>query len=150
DPALSAAAGAAVGVAAVESAKAGGSASGAGVQYRGFVHDQYELAELLGRDHHELSDPDGGSGVSQLDFSGSWHGAGDRIHPRHYAARAKDHRQFLGGPGSWHVVGAGSAVPGGRAAAGVAGRCAEPEALRHGATARSLPDAATWFRWQAH
>ena len=129
DPAVCAAAGAAVGVAAMESAEARGGGSGAGVQHRGIVHHEHELAKLLARDHHELSHADGWSGLSQLGFGGGGHGAGHRIHSRHFAARAEDHRQFLGRPGSRHPVGAGSAVSGGRAAAGVAGRGAELEAL---------------------
>ena len=79
--ALCAAAHSAVDVVAMESAKACGSASGARLQHRGLVHDEYELAELRARDHHELSDADGGSGVSQLGFGGGGDGIGHCIHP---------------------------------------------------------------------
>ena len=77
--------------------KFGGRDAGApGVQYRGFLHHQYQLAGLFGRDHHELLHPDGGAGLSQLRFCGGRHRAGDCLHSRHRAPADADHRQFLG------------------------------------------------------
>ena len=46
----------------------GAQCAGPLLQYRGQLHHQHQLAGLCGRVHHELSDPDGGAGVSQLRF----------------------------------------------------------------------------------
>ena len=43
-----------------------------------------------------------------------------------------DHRQFLGRYGARLLVGPAAVLHGGRSAAGLAGRGAEPEAVRHG------------------
>ncbi len=89
------------------------------------------------RDHHELSDPDGWARLSQLHFGGGWHCAGDRVHSRHCAASDADHRQLLGGHGAQLPVGAAAVLHHRSAGAGVAGRGAEPEAVRYRETGRA-------------
>ena len=60
-----------------------------GIQHCGFVHHQYQLAKLFGRDHHELSHPDGWPRVSQLRLCRRRNRVGDRVHSRHFTARKK-------------------------------------------------------------
>ena len=60
-----------------------------GVEHGGFVHHEYQLAGLFGRDHDELPHPDGRAGVSQLCFGGDRHRAGHRVYSRHRAREMK-------------------------------------------------------------
>ena len=53
----------------------------------------------------------------------------------------QDHRQLLGGHGARLLVGAAALLHRGSAGAGLAGRGAEPEALRHGETGRAAASA---------
>ena len=80
--------------------------SRSGLQHRGLVYHQHQLAGLHAGNHHELSDPDGRAGVPQLHFGGGRHRAGHRPHSRHCPPREEDDRQLLGGPGPLHAMGA--------------------------------------------
>ena len=100
-----------------------------GIQHGCLVHHQHQLAELWRRSHHELSHPDGWAGVSQLRFCRGRYRAGDCIHSRHFAARKRNHRQFLGRPYPDHSVGA---------AAGLHRLCAGPGFARRGAELQTV------------
>ncbi len=58
-----------------------------GVEYRGVVHDEYELAGVRPGNDDELPDPNGGPGVSQLCLSGGGTGDGGRSDSRDIAPR---------------------------------------------------------------
>ena len=113
-----------------------------GVQHRRFVHHEYQLAGLFGREHDELLHPDGRSCLPQLHFRCDGHRAGDRLHSRHRPPADADHRQLLGGHGARLPVGVAAVLHHRRAAAGFAGRGAEPEAVRHGEAGRAAAGAA--------
>ena len=127
------------GPAAVQSAGPAGRRAGSGLQHRRLVHDQHQLAVVRRRDDDELLHADGRPRVPELRVGGRRHRAGDRLHPRHRRARARDARQLLGGHDARHALGAAAVLPGRVAAAGVAGGRAELQALRPRAARRS-PD----------
>ena len=70
-------------VAAVEPAGPWWGLAGPRVQHRGVVHDQYELAGLRRRIHHELSHADGRSRLPQLCLGRGRHRPRGGLHPRH-------------------------------------------------------------------
>ena len=74
---------------------------------------------------------------------GGRHRAGDRVHPRHRAAREGDARQLLGRPGPLLALGAAPLLLRRRAPARLPGGRAEPEAVRQSAARRSADDHAT-------
>ena len=84
-------------MAAMESAKIRDGANVSGVQHRGVVHHEYELAGVHAGNHDELPDPNGRAGVSQFHFGGGGHCAGDCADSWHRAPGVEDHRKFLGG-----------------------------------------------------
>ena len=73
-----------------------------------------------------------GLGVSQLHLCGRRHRAGDCLYSRHRPPPDADHWKFLGGHGPLLPLGVAALLRCGSAGAGLAGRGAEPEALRHG------------------
>ena len=60
--------------------------AGSGLQHRGVLYDQHELAVVRRRDHDELSDADGRARVPQLHLGRGRHRSGHRVRPRHCAA----------------------------------------------------------------
>ena len=111
--------------------------AGSGVQHRGVVHDQHELAGVRRRNDHELFHADGRARLSQLRVGGGRHLGRDRVHPRHRPEGEGHDRQLLGGHGSRLAVGAAADRDRRRAVPRLAGRGAEPQAVRHGRGDRS-------------
>ena len=75
------------------------------IQYRGKLYDQYQLAGLLRRIHHELPDSDGGSRLPQLCIGRRGFGDSDRRHSCICSARLPYHWKFLVRSGSRDAVG---------------------------------------------
>ncbi len=97
-------------VPAFESAEDGRRRLRSRLQHRRVVHHEHQLAELRGRDHHELLHADGWPRVPQLHVGGSRHCFGHRIHSRDRPPRKRDPRQFLGGYDSGHTVDSAAAL----------------------------------------
>ena len=74
----------------------GGGSSCSRLQYRRELHHQHQLASLQWRNHDELSDADGGAGVSQLRLGGSRHRDSYRDYPRLCASHAPRHSATSG------------------------------------------------------
>ncbi len=74
-----------------------------GVQHRGLVHDQHQLAGLRRRDDHELPHPDARPDGAELRLGRDRHGHPGRAHPRADAADEPRDRQLLGRPGALHA-----------------------------------------------
>ena len=72
--------------AAVQSAGIWPGRAGPGVQHRGVVHHQHELAGVRRRDDDELFHPDGRARLPQLRLGRGRHLGRDRLHSRHCAA----------------------------------------------------------------
>ena len=100
------------------------------LQHRLVVHDQYELAGIRRRIHHELSHADGWPRVSQLRLGRGRHRARGCLHPRHRSTRAGDDRQLLGGHDEVAPLDSVARVCRGRSGLRVARGRAEPQALR--------------------
>src|SRR2546425_1243031 len=118
--------------AAVESATARRRRAVPRLQHRRVFHDQHELASVQRRVDDELSDADGRTRVSQFRVGGRRHLARGRLHPWHRAAGTGRDRQLLGRSGPLHALGPVAVLHRRRAPAGLAGRRAEPAALRQG------------------
>ena len=99
------------------------------VQHCRILSDEHELAELFRRNHHELSHPDGGFGLSQFWLGGGWYRPGDSVRSRHSASRKRDHRKFLGRHHSNQPVGIAAELHRLRPDSGVSGRRTEFETL---------------------
>ena len=84
------------GVSALEPATPSRGRRGHGIQYRGELHHQYQLAELLGRIDARVSRPDGGTRRAEFPVRRDRHCGGGRPDPRLRAAWREDHRQLLG------------------------------------------------------
>ena len=100
-----------------------------GVQHRGHLHHQHELAGLRRRDHDELPHPDAGADGPELRLGGdaawrSWSRSSAGLTRR----CARDDRQLLGRPDALHAVHPAAAVARPRAGAGLAGRGADASA----------------------
>ncbi len=106
------------------------------VQYRHQFRHQHQLAGLLGRDHHELSQPDGGAGHSQFLVGGGGNRGGDRVRARLRAPLHQNARQLLGGFHTLHALRAAAALRSRRAAAVLAGSDSEFERVHQGHNAR--------------
>src|SRR5262249_19892780 len=117
------------GVTALQSAETRQYRAELGLQYGRVVYDQYQLAELCPGNDDELSDPDGGSFVSQLRFGGGRDFPGHRLYPGDRAAGERYAGKFLGRSDEGVALGPFALLPGRRAASGLAGRCAKPAAL---------------------
>ena len=113
------------------------SATDLGVQYRRFVHDEYELAVLRARNHHELFHANGRARVSQLRIRGRRHRAGHRSDSRHRAPRNEHDRKFLGGSGALISLGAAAGVHRHRDVLRLARSGAESEFVHHRANCGS-------------
>ena len=79
--------------------------------------------------HHELSHRDGRPGHAQLLVGGRGHRGGRGAHPRHQAHHVRHHRQLLGRHDAHAALHPCAGVHHLRAAAGGAGRAAEPARL---------------------
>ncbi len=66
------------------------------VEHCGQLHDQHELAVLLGREHDELPLADGRARLAQLRLSGARHRDRDRRDPGRHPDRPQDDRELLG------------------------------------------------------
>ena len=122
---------AAAGGAALEPARLRRRRAGPGVQHRGVVHDQHQLAGVQRRVDHELFHADGRARLPQLRLGGGRHRGRHRVHPRHRAEGKGHDRQFLGRHDARVAVGAAADRDRRRAVPGLAGRRAEPQAVRH-------------------
>src|SRR5882762_10007288 len=131
-------------LAAAQSAEARGCAARPGVQYGGFVHNEYELAGVCAGNHHVVPDANGRPRVSQLYFRGGGSCSGHRRDPRDRAAREKHHRKLLGGYDARDAVGAAAGVHRGRILPPFARRGAGAEAVHNRATRGSADGADHW------
>ena len=86
--------------------------------------------------HDDLFHADGGVGLPQFPIGGGGYRAGDRGDSRSRAARAGDHRQFLGGPDADDFVGA---------AAGVFGGCDDFCVAGHDSEFAAVHDTRSWW-----
>ena len=68
---------------------AGRGRGGLGVQHRGQLHHQHQLAGLRGRDHDELPEPDGGPRLAQLHLGRGRYRDRDRARARAHPARGR-------------------------------------------------------------
>ena len=121
------------GLAAVQPAGLRRGVSAFRVQHRLVIHHQYELAGVLRRIHHELSHADGRPRLSELRLRRGRHRAGGRLHPRHRPTRAGHDWQLLGGHDAVAALDSVAGLRRDRPGLRVAGRGAEPQALRRGA-----------------
>ncbi len=104
-------------------------------QYRGFVHHQHQLAELRGREHDELSHPDGRAGLPQLHLGSYRHSTRHRVCAGHRAPGIENYRQLLGGFHPLRPVGA---------LAGMPDLCADPGVARGRAETSGLMTRRSW------
>src|SRR5271169_1942274 len=81
---------------AVESAGTRRSAAGTRLQHCGQLHNQHQLAGVLGRADAELPDADGRAYVAQLSLGGGWNRDGGGGDSRIRAAQREDYWQLLG------------------------------------------------------
>ena len=128
---------AAAGSAAVEPAGIRRRRAGPRLQHRRVVHDQHELAGVQRRIDHELLHADGRPRVPQLRVGGGRHLGRHRVHPRHRPEGEGHDRQLLGRHGARVALGAAADRDRRRAVPRLAGRGAEPQAVRQGRGARS-------------
>ena len=108
-----------------------------GVQHGGVVHDEHQLAGLRRREHGELPHADGRPRVPQLHVGRRRHRPCRRVRQGHRPPGERHAGQLLGRSHARVAVGAAAALPGRFARAGVAGRRAEPQAVRSGRARRS-------------
>jgi len=100
------------------------------VRDRGVVHDEHELAVVLGRDDDVLLLADDAARVPQLHLGGGRDGLRRRIRARHRAEVRGQTRQFLGGPRARHALRAPPVLARARADLRAAGRDPELQAVR--------------------
>jgi hypothetical protein len=98
--------------------------------------------------HDELSVADDRPRDAQLLVGGDWHGAGDRVHSRDFAARVEDAGKFLGGPDARDAMGASADLHCVFTGTGLAGRDSELQAVRHGDAGRAADGNHYWNRWK--
>ena len=70
---------------------------GPGIQYRGFIRDEYKLAGIRRRINDELSDSDGGAHCAEFCFGGNRNGCRPSAHQGFYPEGQRFGRQYLGG-----------------------------------------------------
>ena len=93
-----------------------------GVQHRGKLYDQHQLAGVLGRIDHELPDPDGGTRLPQLRFGRCGPGDRDRGHSGFCSAQRPNAGKLLVRSRPQYAVGAASDLHHFHPGSGVAGR----------------------------
>ena len=129
-------------IAALEPAGAGRRRARPGLEHRGQLYHQYQLAVVYARDHHELSHRDGRSGDSQLLVGGGGHRGGRGADSRHQADHFRHHRQLLGRHDAHPALHPAAGFVDLCAAAGWPGRSAEPARVyRRASAGTALPDA---------
>ena len=119
-------------MAAAQSADHGRGLAGLGVQHRGQLHHQHQLAGLRRRGHDELPDPDAGARGAEFRLGGDRHGGAGRADSRLRPQGSERHRQLLDRPRPLHGLHPAAAVDrvGGRP--GQPGRRADVRQGRHG------------------
>ena len=116
-------------VAAAQSAEARQPLARLGLQHRGELHHQHQLAGLLGRVRHELSHADGRARGAELPLGRERHRGGDRAHPWPRAPQRADDRQLLGRPDARDALHAAAAGVHAGAGARLAGSDPELQGL---------------------
>ena len=100
-----------------------------GLEHRRQLHHQHQLAVLHARNHDELSHPDGRPGDAQLLLGGGRHRRGRGPHPRHQAHHVRPPSATSGSTRRARCSISCCPLHHLRAAAGCAGRSAEPARL---------------------
>ncbi len=115
---------------AAQSAGTRGRAAGAGLQHCGQLHDQHQLAGVLGRADAELPDADGRADVAQFSVGGGRNRDGGGGDSRFCAPQRNDDRQLLGRSYAHDAVGADADLADLRAGARVAGCAGQLQSVR--------------------